>query len=143
MKGKLCILLLGCLIGAGLAQLFHIVRARRGAGLFEQRLRCKGLAESYQKDNSNEFDDVILVRVDFSAAHNSCIASAEEISTAISRQNRYVAFKVVDLLSGQVLFRQTCRAGRDAEGQSDYCGNGSEASLTKARDDYFEHELKR
>ena len=143
MKSKVSILLFGCLIGAGLAQLYHTVQSRRANALFERRLRCKGLAEQYEKDKSNEFSDVVVLRVDFSPVHNSCIASTEEINTAISRQNRIYTFMVVDLLSGEFLFRQMCRSGRDAEGQSDYCGDSREASMAKARDHYFEHELKR
>jgi hypothetical protein len=144
MKSKLPILLLGCLLGAGLVQMAHVIQARKGAMLFERRLRCKGLAQSYEKDNSNEYNSVYVSRVDFSMAHNSCVASMEEINTAVSRQNRYYNFEVVDLLSGQMLFRQTCRSGSDAEGQSDFCAlNGKDSSLVKARDAFLERELKR
>jgi hypothetical protein len=142
MKNKLPMLLLGCLIGAGLVQTIHVANARKSAGVFGQRLKCKDLAENYQKENSDEYRQIILIRVDFSPVRNSCVAAVEEISTAVSRQNRYDHFKVIDLVSGQGLFRETCREGRDAVGQSDYCGNGKNSAMARARDEFLDRELK-
>lgn len=69
------IALCGVCVGVGLDQSWHAFRAKKGAEIFQQRLRCRRLADEYEKKESSDFNFLSIDQVDFSPARNSCVAT--------------------------------------------------------------------
>jgi len=124
----------GILIGAASVQGFHAMRDDRRAELFKQRLRCKSLAESYAKKNTSDFETVFIDRNDFSTSRNSCVASDSSYTDSTAR------FDVVDVVTGEVLFSDSC-VRKDATSSS-FCGNGRDIKLLEQRDKEFDEAVK-
>lgn len=94
-------------------------RDRSRAEIFQQRIRCRSLADAFTRRETNESTTAFLDRVDFSVSRNSCIVS---ISAANSRTvygtpmpTRW-DYTVTDLLSLEVLWSDFCTENRDCEG---------------------------
>jgi hypothetical protein len=145
MKKLWVVALLGALIGAGLVQAIHTVRDRQRASdrLFEQRLRCKDLAEAYVNKESNKSDvletAVGLERVDFSSSRNSCIAST--FGGEYSRSRTVLDYQVVDVISQEILYSGSCN--NTDQRASTFCGGGKNMKLMEERDKVFEETVKR
>jgi hypothetical protein len=112
-------LIAGIVLGAAATEGFNIYRQSHDSRIFQERLRCKAVADAYVKENSTDFkeDDstaqswvtVTLDKVDYSPARNSCVA---ELETTYSSQRVALAnfedLSVRDLLSGETLFSSRC-----------------------------------
>jgi hypothetical protein len=107
--------------------------------IFKNRFTCDNLAGTYVKAESDDITSVSVVRVDFSPAHNSCIAS-----TFGSRNFRdkftLMDYKVVDLMSHEELFSESCDETRP--GAHDFCGNGRNSDLMRQRDKAFDDAMQ-
>ena len=68
---KAAIVVGGILVGAASTAFICFLRGTHSRESFEQRLRCKTLAETYAKKNSDEHTDVIL-----SATARACLAAS-------------------------------------------------------------------
>jgi hypothetical protein len=130
--------LVGVLVGTGSVEAFHMIRDRNHRQVFEEKIRCKGLAEVYVKSNSEDESFVLLERVDYSPARNSCIASALEVHEPGHGSSEH--YRVVDLLSGETLYKGFCN--NNSESGTTYCGNGRNVALANARDAAFASALK-
>jgi hypothetical protein len=111
-------LIAGILLGAAATEGFNVYRQSHDGRIFQERLRCKAVAEAYVKENSSDFKEdplaksgvtVALDRVDYSPARNSCVA---ELETSYYSQRIALAncenLSVRDLLSEETLFSAKC-----------------------------------
>lgn len=135
MLNKAAIFVVGILIGASSTAGIYAIRSTETRQFFEQRLRCKELAETYAKKNSDEYTDVILDRNDFSKSRNSCIASVDSVGG-----DRFWKFEVVDVVTGELLSTDFCD---DKDSQSStFCGNGRDVKLRSQRDRVLDDTVK-
>jgi len=134
--------LLGLVLGAGTVQSFHGFRPSTSAEVFSRRLRCKDLANQYatkeESDNSQSVipKSVSLEIVEYSSASNSCLAyfqTWDQFSRQISSKVLTRGWKIVDLLSNEVLYSEECHLEGD-------CGSGNNFTLTR-RSEFAFHQL--
>ncbi len=113
------VLIAGMVLGAAATEGFNVYRQSHDSQIFQERARCKAVADAYVKENStygkesSTYPDgdphgplMTLDKVDYSPARNSCVAEFETVFIAGS-----VAFEyenVQDLLSGETLFSAKC-----------------------------------
>jgi hypothetical protein len=116
-------LIAGIVLGATATEGFNIYRRSHDSQIFQERARCKAIADAYVKENSTDLKanpnpssavTVTLDKVDYSPARNSCVA---ELETAREFQTprRFLLIEdvsVQDLLSGETLFSE--RGTKDA-----------------------------
>lgn len=98
----------GALVGATSLQTVHVIGDRNSRELFGQRLRCKALADKYEKEYSNPYYTVGIDRVEFSSSRGSCIASTDEQLGPVQKVSKDWMYKVVDLLSGETITVLPC-----------------------------------
>ena len=81
---------------------------------FEERFRCKAVADAYVKDDpAAKIGFVVtLDKVDYSPARKSCVAELEATETGL--RTMLSIYSVRDLLSGESLFRARCTTNCDA-----------------------------
>jgi hypothetical protein len=103
----------GIVLGATATEGFNVYRQSHDSRIFQERVRCKAVADAYVKENSTDFKEgpfesgvtVTLDKVDYSPARNSCVA---ELNTTYYSQRVALAnwekVSVQDLLSGESLF---------------------------------------
>lgn len=112
-------LFFGLLIGAAFVEYGHRRYDRQSKQMFEQRMRCKSLADSYARENTNNDGSTFLQMVDFSVPRNSCVAGFNNWT------NNWQDWELVDLLSGERTpigscdLRASCGNGRDIKLASD------------------------
>ena len=111
--------LIGCVVlGAAATEGFNVYRQSqdsyrqsRDSQIFQERARCKAVADTYVKENSSDLKEnptdpngvvLTLNRVDYSPARNSCLAEVE--TTRFFRGGGTENESVEDLLSGETLF---------------------------------------
>src|ERR1035441_2561498 len=73
-------LIAGIVLGAAATEGFNVYRQSHDSQIFQERLRCKAVADAYVKEeNSTDPEHVswILDKVDYSPARNSCVADVE------------------------------------------------------------------
>ena len=112
-------LMAGIVLGVAAIEGFNIYRQTHDtyrqthdSQIFQERLRCKAVADAYVKENTVLNDNsvtgrsVTLDKVDYSPARNSCVAELEE--TTYFRGGALVYQSVRDLLSGETLFSVNC-----------------------------------
>lgn len=110
----------GALSGAAAVQTAHVINDRNTREVFDQRLRCKSLADKYVKGRHSGI--VIVSRVEYSRSRGSCIASTFEqfgldtvaeaqLGLKPSAEHTYM-FNVVDLLTGEDLVNRTCTTSK-------------------------------
>lgn len=110
-------LAVGIVFGAAVSQGFDIYRQSHNSQAFQERVRCKTIADDYVKRNADLTDGptgkiVTLDKVDYSPARNSCVAEVEEITLF---KGGSVGFESVrDLLSGETLFSMSMNKDSDA-----------------------------
>jgi hypothetical protein len=126
------VLVIGILLGSITIEAIHIIRDKHRHQVFEERLRCKELADAYLKAETEEDSYTTLDRVDFSPSRNSCIVATRQLTYRHWSER----FDVVDVISGEALFHGRCN-GDDPASKS-YCGNGGNVSLRNQRDKSFE-----
>jgi hypothetical protein len=111
-------LIAGIVLGAAATEVFNVYRQSqdsyrqsRDGQIFQQRARCKAVADTYVKENSSDLKEnptdpngvvLTLNRVDYSPARNSCLAEVE--TTRFFRGGGTENESVEDLLSGETLF---------------------------------------
>lgn len=108
-------LIAGIVLGAAATEGFNAYRQSRDSQIFQERARCKAIADAYVKENSTNFKEdptpldgvtVTLDKVDYSPARNSCVAELERTDD-FGRTMRESS-SVQDLLSGESLFSESC-----------------------------------
>ena len=109
-------LIAGLAIGGGSVELNHRRVESKSKELFQQRIRCKSLADRYARENTSGNQAAILEMVDFSPSLNSCIAKFHTL------ENDYRDWELVDLLSGKETSMGGCFESRN-------CGNGKDMKL--------------
>jgi hypothetical protein len=138
----LCVVV-GALLGAAGVQAAYEIRDRNSRERFEQRLRCKALADKYVKVRSST---VILSHVEFSRSRSSCIAStfeqlgldaARETQLGLGASTEHTnAFTVVDLLTGEELMTRMCTSRKVSIGSEPECS----ASVAKQQEMFNESQ---
>jgi len=108
-------LIAGIVLGAAATEGFNLYRRSNDSQSFQQRVRCKAVADAYVKENTDINDNSVtgrsatLDKVDYSPARNSCVA---EVETATYFKGGALASESVqDLLSGETLFSLPCNKG--------------------------------
>lgn len=107
-------LIAGIVLGVAVTEGLNVYRQSHDSRIFQERLRCKAIADAYVKENSTDFKEdptaqsgvtVTLDKVDYSPARNSCVAELETTyySQRIALGN-FEDLSVQDLLSGETLF---------------------------------------
>lgn len=101
-------LIAGIVLGAAATEGFNVYRQSHDSQIFQERLRCKAVADAYVKEQtSTDPDHVFLTldKVDYSPARNSCVTESE---TVYFGPRPVVHYSVEDLLSGETLFVVIC-----------------------------------
>ena len=104
-------LIAGIVLGAAATEGFNLYRQSHASRIFQERLRCKAVADAYVKANSSDLKEdpfakswvtVTLDRADYSPSRNTCVAELETTNwdPRIILENS----SVQDLLSGETLF---------------------------------------
>jgi hypothetical protein len=109
-------LITGIVLGAAATEGFNVYRQSHDSQIFQERLRCKAVADAYVKENSSDTEGItewvslIPGQVDYSPARNSCVAGVETTHVVRgSRPMRPISEATVeDLLSGETLFSAKC-----------------------------------
>jgi hypothetical protein len=114
-KVTIAALMIGIVLGAAGTEGFNVYRHSHDSQTFQERLRCKAVADAYVRENSTNFKKdpnpvigvtVTLDKVDYSLARNSCVAELETTNwfprAALEKSS------VQDLLSGETLFSAKC-----------------------------------
>ncbi len=83
---------------------------------------------------------VTLERIDFSPVRTSCVASTEE-GRGFGAPHTYLDYKVVDVLSEEVLFEDTCNNNEPKA--HNFCGDGKNMLMRAERDKAFDDALER
>jgi hypothetical protein len=108
-------LMAGIVLGGAATESFNLYRQSHDSQIFQERARCKAIAEAYVKENNTDFKKdpfaksgvtVTLDKVDYSPARNSCVAKLE--MTYWSPRTIVETDSVQDLLSGATLFSARC-----------------------------------
>ncbi len=126
-------------VGAGLDEVVHKTRDRDNAETFEQRLRCRSLADAYEKKESDAAANVFVDKVDFSRAKRSCIATVTRASG--NAQGTVWFFQTLDLVTGDSLYSEWCSENNPDSHYS--CGNGRNIDLRRNRDKALEAALSK
>jgi hypothetical protein len=130
--------LIGLGIGVGSDEVLHAFRERKSAEFFQQRIRCRHLADNYANKESSDFNSFLIDKVDFSPVRNSCIASASRVR-AIPNNGPEWTYQTVDIVTGEVFFIRSCY-GTDEKSPL-FCGNGYNMKLMDERDKALEAAL--
>jgi len=116
MTRKITILALiaGILLGAAATESFNVYRQSHDSQSFQERLRCKAVADAYVKEDPAAKIGFIVTldKVDYSPARKTCVAEVE--ATDWGPLNVLVIYSVRDLLSGESLFSARCTKNCDA-----------------------------
>ena len=102
-------LIAGIVLGAAATEGFNFYRQSHDSHVFQERLRCKAVADAYVKEeNSTDpwHGSWILDKVDYSPARNSCVADVK--AHYFFRTPPFTNEDVQDLLSGENLFSAQC-----------------------------------
>jgi len=74
-------LIAGIVLGAAATEAFNVYRQFRDSRVFQERLRCRAVADDYVKENSTDEKNtdrsgsfLTLNKVDYSPGRNSCVA---------------------------------------------------------------------
>jgi hypothetical protein len=105
--------------------------------VFQQRLRCKSVADDYLKKNSGDESTLFLERVDFSPSRHSCVAAFTRWTTG--KKGEIHDYETVDILSGEILFIKGCIENNPKV--TTFCGNGRDVQLNQERDKALETAL--
>ncbi len=111
-KFTIMALIFGIVLGAASTEGIHFYRQSYDSRIFQQRARCRAVADAYVKKNTDLSDSsltgssVILEKVDYSPARNSCVAELN--STYFAPGGGLKFYSVQDLLSGESLFTVDC-----------------------------------
>ncbi|MGO9274049.1 MAG: hypothetical protein ACLQOO_28065 [Terriglobia bacterium] len=103
----------GIVLGAAATEGFNVYRQSRDSQIFQERLRCKAVADAYVKENITDKNSTEpikiyweLDKVDYGPGRNSCVAELE--SNYYSPGEVSHVENVKDLLSGETLFSVSC-----------------------------------
>jgi hypothetical protein len=101
-------LIIGAVLGATATEIYDVYRYSHKNYVFEKRIHCKSVADSYVKEQKNDWLYVSLLpgKVDYSPARNSCVAGVE--TTIISAMSRSTD-SIVDPLSEEILFSKEAK----------------------------------
>lgn len=123
MTSKITIMALiaGIVLGAAVIVGFNAYRQSQNSKIFQEfqeQARCKTAADAYVKEKTTITEDstdtgvsVMLEKVAYSPARNSCVAEMEE--TSFFPHNAIGSYSVEDLLSGETLVSEFCNKGCD------------------------------
>jgi hypothetical protein len=129
--------LVGLCLGVALDEARHMALNRNNVEVFQQRLRCKSVADDYVKKNSDDNSTLFLERVGFSPSRRSCVAAFTRWTTA--KRGEIHDYETIDILSGETLFSDGC-IENDPESTT-FCGNGRDMQLWKERENVLETAL--
>lgn len=119
------LLILGLIFGALAFQLRQQHHEQKSKQVFEQRIRCKAIADKYVVQN----EDAVLQEVEYSAQRNSCMAAIHTLGKDLR------GWDLVDLLSGETINLGMCDESKD-------CGGGNDLKFEAALKEAFDRSLK-
>jgi hypothetical protein len=118
----------GLAVGGGAVEGYHLVHDKTTAEVFSRRLRCDELASQYVRKESSDTELLRVGLVGYSAASNSCLAYLTDWDQ-LSPTHTDQEWRVMDLLSGEVFYSESCREERVNGLERDWCGNGRDMKL--------------
>jgi hypothetical protein len=114
-------LIAGVVLGVAATEGFNVYRQSQNSQIFQEfqeQARCKTSADAYVKENTTIAEEstdtgvsVMLDKVAYSPARNSCVAEMEK--TSYFPHNAIESYSVEDLLSGETLVFEFCNKGCD------------------------------
>ncbi len=128
-------LVAGIALGAMGASGYFRLRENRTTELFARRIRCTELGAEYVKRESDEETTTVSIsRVEYVKPSNSCVANVE-VFDHMGMKPVYRNWKVVDLISGEALYSDTCfeARGECAQGSLTY-GQRADLAFRQAVD---------
>lgn len=99
--------------------------------LLKERVRCKGLADTFVKSRSNADTTMFLEMVDYSPSRASCIAAVHSATSAGKVAIDVMDYEVIDVLTNESLYWDSCRYSKGD------CGGGKDMAFVKERDRIF------
>jgi hypothetical protein len=126
-------LIAGLLLGGGTVEYWHRQFDQRSKQTFEQKLRCKSLADQFIRDHSgDDSHGIALGQVDYSSSSNSCFAAV----TTFTRYGNalWKGWGVVDLVSGKAESMGTCSPAYD-------CADGRDLRYSQNMDIAFKNAI--
>jgi len=118
-KFTIMALIAGIVLGAAATEGFNVYRQSQNSyrqshdsRIFQERMHCKAVADTYVKENTDINDNsvtgksVTLEKLDYSPGRNSCIAELNTI--IIAPGAAYVSYSIRDLLSGENIVSNAC-----------------------------------
>jgi hypothetical protein len=98
--------------------------------LFQQRLRCKSVADAYAKESSQGNVSLVAEKIEFSPSRRSCIVEFTRITAG--KRAEIWSYETIDVLTGESLYSEDC-IENDPKA-SRFCGNGRDMNLKDGRD---------
>ena len=124
-------LILGLVVGILSASAYWRYRDLKTVGSFEQNLRCREIARSYEREHADRLTGAVAIdQVEFSPTRNSCIAKAVEISG--SGRFETWNYKVIDILTNDSESAGECYMTRGE------CGGGNDIRFMGQQEKLFE-----
>jgi hypothetical protein len=125
-------LIVGLLLGGGTVEYGHRSFDQHSKQAFEQKLRCKSLADQYIREHSDDPHGTALGQVDYSSSNNTCFATV----TTYTRYGNAVwkGWELVDLVSGKVESMGTCSEAYD-------CADGRDLRYSQNMDIAFKNAI--
>ena len=128
----------GLAVGGGAVEGYHLVHDKTTAEVFSRRLRCEEIASQYVKKESSDTELLRVELVGYSAASNSCVAYLTDwnqlFPTHTDRE-----WRVMDLLSGEVFYSESCRQEQGYTGV--WCGDGNNMRFDRRGEAAFRQAL--
>ena len=124
----------GLAVGAGGFGGYQQFHEKRTAEVFSRRLRCNELANQYARKESNDAQSVSVEIVGYSGVSNSCVAYFQ-VWEQLSKEYTDREWRVMNLLSGEVLYTDHCREERD-------CGDGNDMKFGRRSEVAFQQTVK-
>ena len=97
----------GVLIGFLVARGWPTRQPSNTQTLFDRNIRCQQVARQAERDERSDYDFLMYDDIGYSAKRDSCVASV------ISFKRSMQMWGVVDLLSGSILWSDSCFSGKD------------------------------
>ena len=96
------LVIMGFVVGIGAAGGYQYWRERTGRIAFAHNADCLRIARQYKSDMSGRTTSITVNEVNYDTARNSCLGKVTTIGPS------FWSFEVVDLLSRQILWLNTC-----------------------------------
>jgi hypothetical protein len=134
------IFLVGVAVGGGAVEGYHVAHDKTTAEIFSRRLRCDEVANEYVKKESSDTEFLRLELVGYNIASNSCVAYLTD-GNQLFPDHTDREWRVMDLLSREVFYSESCRLEQINALERDWCGNGRDMKLGRRGEAAFRQAM--